>query len=232
MREQPITSERLILQEYISSNKDFPTNVRTLLKPVHDNPVEESKLGFYRNISKRKCVTADLEVIEELVKSNKPIPGFLEAGPRAKLAFQEPERPEDALRVAVVTAGGLAPGLNSVVHTIVERHLKTYRKLVGEGGGVWGFYESFRGLAERHPNWIKLTTDTTEDWLEKGGAELGSIRYKTQNLDELSTKIAENLENLGLQILYIIGGDGSLVGFGGGLEMKKRLLAMESLVTG
>ena len=210
MHEQPITSERLMLREYLNNNGDLPTEVKLLFKPDYDNPASEEELGFYRNSEKRKCVTADLEVIEEIVKSRKPIPGFLEAGPRAKLAFREPQRPDEGLKVAVVTTGGVAPGLNSVVHTIVGRHLMTYRKLVGREGGVWGFRNSFRGLVESRPNWIKLDTTITKEWSEKGGTELGAVRYKELDLESLAMQIAENLERFGVRILYVIGGDGSL----------------------
>jgi 6-phosphofructokinase 1 len=210
MGEQPITSERLILRDYLEKSRDFPTQVKELLSPDYENPVKEAELGIYRDRQNRKCVTADLEVIEEIVKMGRPIPGFLEAGPRAKLAFEEPQRSDEGLKVAVVTTGGLAPGLNSVLHTIVGRHLMTYRKLVGNEGGVWGFRNSFKGLIDNEPNWIQLDTKITKEWSEKGGTELGAVRYKELDLEELSKRIAGNLARWEVRILYVIGGDGSL----------------------
>jgi len=205
---QMIASERLILRKYLEEGLEFPTEIRTLRNPYFDNPVPEKDLGEYRPRDRRKCVTADLEVIMGFIEQRRKIPGFLEAGPRQKLAFAEPSR-DGGLRVAVVTTGGLAPGLNSVVHSIVERHLKTYRKLVGNGV-LWGIQESFRGLAGDEPNYIDLDTERTEGWLHSGGCELGAIRYMDLRLDALADRIATNLKQWGIDILYVIGGDGSL----------------------
>jgi len=210
MNEQTITSERLILQNYLKEGRKFPTEIKRLFNPLYNNPVLETDLGKYRPFDRKKVVTADLEVLQEFQELDQGIPGFLEAGPREKIAFNIPERPDEALRIAVVTTGGLAPGLNSVVHSIVERHLNTYGKLINRIGGVWGFRESFKGLAGDTPNWIKLTSEMTEDWLDKAGAELGAIRFRKLHLKELSKKITDNLERWGFNILYVIGGDGSL----------------------
>jgi 6-phosphofructokinase 1 len=209
MYEQLITSERLILKEYENKRKKFPTDVKTLLPAKYKNPVSESELGAYRTRDRRKCITADLEMIQRLAKKGSEIPGFLEAGPRKMLAFAEPRRPTDGLNVGVVTSGGLAPGLNSVVHSIVERHINTYGKLRGNGG-VWGILDSFKGLAQSQLEYIDLTPEKTEDWLQRGGSELGAIRYMKYPLEELAKKIAKNLEYHGVRILYVVGGDGSL----------------------
>ena len=205
---QLITSERLILDDYLRRGERLPTEVRHLFEAKYDNPVKEPKLGSYRDPSRKKSVTADAEVLQAMFKKWGEIDAFLEAGPRRKLAFAEPEKPEDALIVGMVTTGGLAPGLNSVVHSIVERHTATYHKLLGEGG-VWGFLDSFKGLAQnREPKYIKLTTDVTEDWLDKGGAELGALRWERSA--SVAADIAGKLERFGVRILYVIGGDGSM----------------------
>ena len=207
---QPGTSEWLILQEYIKDGRKFPTDIKQLRQPEYQNPVSEKELGAYRNLQDKKCVTSDLSLIEKLITEEKPIPGFLEAGPREELAFGSPVRPDEGLKVAVVTTGGLAPGLNSVIHTIVGRHLKTYHSLVGPEGGVWGFRNSFQGMLGKEPKWIDLDFEMTKEWSEKGGSELGAARYTDLDLNDLSKQIAENLKRWGVDILYVIGGDGSL----------------------
>lgn len=204
------TSEWRLLQKYLDDGLDFPTDVRKLFEPTHKNPVNEKYLGAYRNDQDRKCVTSNLSVINELIEDERKIPSFLEAGPRAKLAFGEPVGPDDGLKVALVTTGGLAPGLNSVIHTIVGRHLKTYHKLKGPEGKVYGFLNSFQGMIGREPKWEELKFEKTKEWSEKGGTELGAERGPDMNLDKLSKKIAENLEAWEIRILYVIGGDGSL----------------------
>ena len=211
MEEQIVTSERQILLSYIKQGKVFPTDVKQLRTAKYPNPRSQEGLGQYRHPIRRKCVTADMEVLQQLIQEKKPIPGFLEAGPREKLAFNDrPGSANSEVRAVVVTAGGLAPGLNSVVHTIVERHLKTYPMLLGTNGGVWGVYDSFKGLSGDPSKWERLSLDETEKWLERGGCELGVIRYKDFDLGELVDRIVRNLDQFSADILYVIGGDGSL----------------------
>jgi 6-phosphofructokinase 1 len=205
---QLLTCERLILQACVREGKDFPTDVQVLRNARYPNPVGQRNLGEYRSLDSRKCVTADLEVINALAEAGRNIPGFLEAGPREEIAFTYPCG-DAGLTAAVVTAGGLAPGLNSVVHSIVDRHLRTYRMLIGSGG-VWGFLDSFKGMIGDKPRWVQLDVETTERWLDVGGSELGSIRFKDRELCLLAEKIAENLARWEVDILYVIGGDGSL----------------------
>ncbi len=203
-----ITSERSILLDYLESSKDFPTDVRTVPGfGSHPNPISEEVLGQYRPFDRRKVVTADLDVIMRLISTGKPLPGFLEAGPRARLAFDYRGKP---VKAAVVTTGGLAPGLNSVIHAIAERHLDTYGLFAGNKGGLWGFLDSFKGMAGTKANAIKLDVDMTETWLEKGGSELCAVRYEESDLPAMARRIAENLERWEYDILYIIGGDGSM----------------------
>lgn len=210
MAEQLLTSERLILQKCVETGLKLCTDIREMWKAQYHNPVDQMDLGAYRPRQRRKAITADVEILETYLKKFGEFPAFLEAGPRELLVFQEPDKVEDALIVGVVTTGGLAPGLNSVVHSIVERHLKTYRKLIGDGGGVWGFMDSFRGLAGNTPIYTPLRPEVTESWLHKGGSELGAIRFKKYDLKALAKLIAENLKRWGVRILYVIGGDGSL----------------------
>ncbi len=210
MPEQRMTSERLMVKECLESNGEFATKIGELLPAVHKNPVPEAVLGAYRPRDRRKAITADVDMLNEYKQKKGEIPGFLEAGPREKLAFREPAGIDEPLRVGVITTGGLAPGLNSVIHSIVERHVKTYGQLLGGGGEVWGFMDSFKGLERNTPNYMPLRPDLTESWLHKGGSELGAIRFKKHSLDKLASKIANNLDRWGIKILYVIGGDGSL----------------------
>lgn len=205
-----ITSERSILLDYLESGKDLPTDIRTVSSfGAYFNPVSEEVLGQYRPFDRRKSVTADLDVILRLIAAGKSVPGFLEAGPRAKLAFdyQNQRKP---VKAAVVTTGGLAPGLNSVVHAIAERHLDTYGVFARNKGGLWGFHDSFKGMAGNKPDAVRLDVDETETWLEKGGSELYAVRYEEPDLSAMARRIAENLERWEFDILYVIGGDGSM----------------------
>ncbi len=209
MTSQRLTSERQILLDYINQSKTFPELAQPRRPAVFENPAPEDELGTYRGLDRRKAVTADFEVIEELRSKGKPVPTFLEAGPREKLAFGPPHRGH-GLRAAILTSGGLAPGLNSVIHSIVERHLQTYANLVGKGG-IWGFLDSFNGLSGSEPSWIPLDPDDTEKWLDRGGSELGNMRgEKEDSLESWAATIGDKLARWEVDILYVIGGDGSL----------------------
>ncbi len=210
MSEARITSERAILMAYLKKNEPLVTEVPILIKPTFPNPAGEDILGTYREMKRRKALTADMEVIEAFAKSSKSLPSFAEAGPRKDLAFPVPTKRHEMLRVGIVTTGGLAPGLNSVIHSIVERHMTTYHELLGQGGEVWGFLDSFKGLVAAESRHIELNPDMTERWLQEGGSELGSIRYHEMELPNLAQTVANNLERWGVKILYVIGGDGSL----------------------
>ncbi|HEX3683551.1 MAG TPA: 6-phosphofructokinase [Bryobacteraceae bacterium] len=203
--DETITSERAILRDYITRGEDLPTDVPTIGSPFEENHVPESELGVYRSPDARKLVTADLDVIQELAAKSKSPPSFLEAGPRRHL-FYDPR----GVRVAVVTTGGLAPGLNSIVHSIVKRHFRTYKLNEGMEGAVFGVYDSFIGLKHKPMQMAPLRPHETEEWLEKGGSELGNRRTgKGADLDGFAHDLVANLANNNINILYVIGGDGS-----------------------
>jgi len=218
------------------------------------NPVPQESVGVYREPSRAKAVTSDVDQLDKCLQAGIPIPRFLEAGPRRNLVFSS----NDKLRAAVVTTGGLAPGLNAVVHSIVYRHTKTYAALLTAGGGMYGFQNGIAGLI--NDDMIPLSREDTEQWLDVGGSKLGSGRGATKSdvaaylmgkapestwghqyhvLDRLvairrsqdesgswtDSEISDafekvqreeldivrsNLKNKGIDILYVIGGDGSL----------------------
>lgn len=211
-----ITSERRKLQECIDEGLDLNTEVLEVLpEDGHEfrkNPVHQDQIGVYRPREARKAVVADIERLLEFQKAGLKVPAFLEAGPRKELFFNPHE-----VRVAIVTTGGLAPGLHSVLHAIVKRHCDTY----GPNPNVFGVYDSFRGLCDYANNYENLTSSKTEEWLDQGGCQLGIVRYK-HNVDEksdptdderivaMADEITANLTSNHIDILYVIGGDGSL----------------------
>lgn len=212
--DEDITSERVALREFLDNDLNFP-EARLIGKGAIRNPHSERRLGKYRPLEAKKIVTTDWEVIDACCRKGKPIPGFLEAGPR-ELLFYSPHE----VRAAIVTTGGLAPGLNCVIHGIVNRHYNTYNVNSTLQGGVFGVYESFMGLCELQHHIEPLTPAETEAWLDKGGSILGIRRYHEKSRDELADTIAKQLALKNINILYIIGGDGSL---GVAHEIAKRV---------
>ena len=126
------------------------------------------------------------------------LPGFEAGGPRRKIFF-DPSK----TRVGIVTCGGLCPGLNNVIRGLVmelTRHYGVHR-IVGFRNGYQGFIARYG-----HPV-MELTPELVRDINEDGGTILGSSRGG-QDPEE----IVDCLEQLGINILIVIGGDGSLHG--------------------
>ena len=76
------------------------------------------------------------------------------------------------VRAAIVTCGGLCPGLNVVIRQIVMRLIKDYN-----AKEIWGIKWGYRGFYEDFPNnWIPLNKDVVYRIHNMGGTILGSSR--------------------------------------------------------
>ncbi len=123
---------------------------------------------------------------------------FEKAGARDKVFFNGPDT-----KVAIVTCGGLCPGLNNVVRQLVLTLYHTYGV-----DKIYGIRYGYAGMVSDSPHPpILLTPDTVEEIHKHGGSILASSRGK-QNPE----KNVEFLEKLGVNILFAIGGDGTLRG--------------------
>lgn len=212
-----LTSERLILLEHLEKGCDLDTEVKTVKNKVRytQNRDMQNKLGLFRNPNSRKAVIADIELLARFREKNITVPSFLEAGPRVGLSF-DPHN----VRAAIVTTGGLAPGIHCVIHSIVKRHCDTY-SMVPTRGKIYGIYNSFEGCCYLADNLVELTTVMTEEWLDQGGSKLGIIRYYPKDqtgeeitgdkaIEKMTDDITIKLRTNRIDILYVIGGDGSL----------------------
>ena len=125
-------------------------------------------------------------------------PAMESAGPRRMLFF-DPKK----LVCGIVTCGGVCPGLNDVIRAIV-RSLR-YHYGVDK---VYGFRFGYEGLVRRlgHAP-LELTPESVHRIHESGGTILGSSRGP-QDVGEM----VECLNELGVGILFAIGGDGTLRG--------------------
>jgi 6-phosphofructokinase 1 len=121
------------------------------------------------------------------------------AGPREFLHF-DPEK----VRSAVVTCGGLCPGINSVIRSIVMESWYRYNSR-----DILGIMYGYNGLnPAKGYDPIELNPSVVETIHMDGGTILGSSRGGTENMDIL----VDTLERLKINILYTIGGDGTLRG--------------------
>ena len=117
------------------------------------------------------------------------------AGPRERLFFD----PRKA-KAAIVTCGGLCPGINNVIRALVFELMHNYG--VPEVLGIRYGYRGFNAAAGKEP--IALTPQLVEDIHHDGGTMLGTSRGP----EEPGT-IVDFLEKNGVNSLFCIGGDGT-----------------------
>ena len=125
-------------------------------------------------------------------------PAMEAAGPRRMLFF-------DPAKVAcgIVTCGGLCPGLNDVIRAVVlslHHHYGVSK--------ICGFRFGYEGLVRRlgHEP-LELTPESVRRIHESGGTILGSSRGHQD-----AAEMVDYLKDLGVGILFAIGGDGTLRG--------------------
>lgn len=149
--------------------------------------------------------------LDGLLKASRPDNGnilfqpstFELAGPREKI-FWNP----DSLKVAIVTCGGLAPGLNNVVQNLVTFLSERYRvkNIYGVPYGYQGFTHD--PLTKRFAfGWRRLDSLSVQNIDFEGGSVLGTGRGHSN-----PTSIVDALMLRDINILFTIGGDGTLVG--------------------
>jgi 6-phosphofructokinase 1 len=118
------------------------------------------------------------------------------AGPRAKIFF-DPSKS----KAAIVTCGGLCPGINDVVRTIVMELHHRYGV-----GNIIGIRYGFQGLIPkfRYPI-VELTPDSVKEINTIGGSILSSSRGR-QNIGEM----IDALKRMNVDLLFCVGGDGTM----------------------
>lgn len=118
------------------------------------------------------------------------------AGPRKSIYF-EPKK----VKAAIITCGGLSPGINDVIRSLVmelHHHYSVKR--------VYGIKYGFRGLVpEYEHNVMFLTPDVVKDIHTVGGSILSSSRGG-QDI----SKMVDAIDGLGVNMFFCIGGDGTM----------------------
>ncbi|NOX97819.1 MAG: 6-phosphofructokinase [Nitrospirae bacterium] len=116
-------------------------------------------------------------------------------------------------RVGVLTGGGDCPGLNAVIRAVTKSLTNRY------GMEVIGIEDGFLGLIENRT--VPLTYDAVSGILQRGGTILGTSNKADPfhqlvekdgkiHYEDCSKKTLRNIENLALQALICIGGDGTM----------------------
>ncbi|KAL6770454.1 PFK5A [Auxenochlorella protothecoides x Auxenochlorella symbiontica] len=128
-----------------------------------------------------------------------PLPTWgMRAGPRETIYFEP-----SLTRAAIVTVGGLCPGLNDVIQGLV-RKLRDYG--VPEGS-TFGIRYGFQGFYSKKHRPVVLTGRSVEDIHLEGGSILG-----TSSIAPDYRKIVRMIDLMGLDMLFVIGGAGGHMG--------------------
>lgn len=179
---------------------EYDLTIKSVGNANYDSPIDisDDEDENFVHDDDRIIVVNTQRDLDEWAKSGEKIPSFEKAGARKKIHF----KPGETIS-AVVTCGGLCPGLNSVIRGLVYMNYYRYqnRLCYGIPFGYEGFIDSYDHSI------INLTPDIVEDIHKDGGSILGSSRGP-QNPSEIVDKLA----SLGVNILYCIGGDGTQKG--------------------
>lgn len=106
-------------------------------------------------------------------------------------------------KIAVLTSGGDAPGMNAAVRAVV-------RTAIYNGIEVYGVYQGYKGMVEN--NIKKLEVGDVGGIISRGGTKLYSARLPEFANPEVRKIAIKNLEEIGIDGLVVIGGDGSYRG--------------------
>jgi 6-phosphofructokinase 1 len=163
---------------------------RTLPSPVN--------VSYFTPDSKRVLYNSYLEHYKDLT-TPEGVPLSLEvAGPREKIFFDPVQT-----KAAIVTCGGLCPGINDVIRAIIMELFYRY----GVRNAV-GIKYGFQGLIPKYGHQVmELTPDIVKDIHTSGGSILSSSRGMQEPLEMVNT-----LKRMNIDILFCIGGDGTMRG--------------------
>jgi len=106
-------------------------------------------------------------------------------------------------RIAVLTSGGDAPGMNACIRAVV-------RKAIYHGLEVLGIARGFAGLLDGE--WFSLDLGSVSDIIHRGGTMLRTARSREFYTTAGQDKGARLLKAAGIEGLVVIGGDGSFRG--------------------
>ncbi|MDD3696151.1 MAG: ATP-dependent 6-phosphofructokinase [Lentisphaeria bacterium] len=185
-----------MLPQNIDTNIDNISKLDFSIKRLGEASIESGlKDVIFVDDSENISYCADNVINQRLCEAGKKVPAFLAAGPRRKLFHDAPWS-----RAAIVTCGGLCPGLNDVIKALVNTLWYIYGvdNIYGIQYGLAGLV-SGSGLSP-----VYLNPDIVDDIHMQGGTILGASRG-----EQSSEEIVRTLDRLNINMLFMIGGDGT-----------------------
>jgi 6-phosphofructokinase 1 len=164
--------------------------------PIRLSTSRDDGISDYVEDGRTVLLHHDRAEVESRVRAGAVLPAFEKAGPRPKVYFDASK-----VRAAIVTCGGLCPGINNVIRELVRTLCIGYgvRTVLGIRYGYEGFVPKFG----HEP--VMLTPDSVDEIHEKGGSVLASSRG-----NQPTEEVVDCLERMNISMLFAIGGDGTL----------------------
>ena len=106
-------------------------------------------------------------------------------------------------RIAVVTSGGDAPGMNAAIRSVV-------RTALNRKWEIYGIRHGYTGLID--DNFVQLGVRDVGGIIQRGGTILGSARSLEFENEEGQLKALRTLQRHHIEALVVIGGNGSQTG--------------------
>ncbi|HOO76418.1 MAG TPA: ATP-dependent 6-phosphofructokinase [bacterium] len=163
--------------------------------PLGLSSTRGDKIVNYVGDEERIILDVDLETCRR--NCGNP-PSLEKAGPRAELFFDP-----SATTAAIVTCGGVSPGLNNVIRGVCREARLRYGVR-----SILGIKYGYEGLVPEYGHQpVELTPETVEDIGHLGGTVLGTSRGRQD-----PATMVDFLVSRGIDILFAVGGDGTLKG--------------------
>ena len=168
---------------------------RTIISPLDEQFQETGRTHAFYGDDSRVLLDHNLAHIQGTFERGEEPLCFEAAGPRRKIFF----RPEDTT-CAIVTCGGLCPGLNDVIRSVVMQAYYRY-KVPRTLGIPYGFEGLIPDYGHRL---INLTPSFVTNIHRFGGTALGTSRGPQE-----TRRMVDQLIELKVNILFVVGGDGT-----------------------
>jgi len=185
----------------MENNNNF--RITNLGKPTKKSPIHLSKTkgdNIFNFIDDSERILADVKLknLNSDLKNDLQPDSYERSGPRENVFFEGKNT-----TAAIVTCGGLCPGINNVIRSLVMNlhYFYDVKRVVGIPYGYEGLNP------EIGHDFIELTPDKVKDIHEFGGTILGSSRGG-QDVSVMVDTLVDNK----IDILFTIGGDGTLKG--------------------
>jgi 6-phosphofructokinase 1 len=221
-----------IEEDLDEKNEDKRKKYKTEKNPILDEigtprsaHVLAAALTNYHEIETKNRTDSNKTICETFCLKDHSF-SFPEAGPREYI-YEPINIPfNQHYNVAILVTGGIAPGINAVIDGITQRHFKyasacqylSKLQVIGLKNGFKSFHNESDMVflyPDKQSSQGKPNAIVTSEMINLGGCMIGTSRWDKLEVDSVDRfeelkEIIYSLKRLKINILYIIGGEGSM----------------------